>query len=107
MFESLCTIIDHLYSELSANKDIIDYMKQLRSDEESVEKVKNIYDGIFIYAMIWAFGGTIGEEKLGFSNMVRQVSKVKFPEGGQVFDYYFDAMTITFKPWAEKVDPYD
>ena len=26
-FESLCTIIDHLYNELSANKEILDYMK--------------------------------------------------------------------------------
>ena len=106
-FESLCTIIDYLYNELSANKEIIDYMKALKADEESTEKVKNIYDGIFIYAMIWAFGGTIAEDKLQFSNMIRQVSKVKFPEGGQVFDYYFDPMAIAFKPWAEKVDAYD
>lgn len=107
MFESLCTIIDYLYAELSANKEITEYMKALRADEDSQEKVKSIYDGIFVYATIWAFGGTIGEDKLSFSNMLRQVSKVKFPEGGQVFDYYFDPMTISFQPWSQRVEPYD
>ena len=76
----------------------------LKSEDENTEKVKAIYDGIFVYAMIWAFGGTIGEDKLSFSNSVRGVSRVKFPENGQVFDYYFDPMTISFQPWANKVE---
>ena len=107
MFESLTTIIDYLYDELSSGKEIQEYIKHLRADEKGVEDLKSIYDGMFVYAMIWAFGGTIGEDKLWFSNMVRTASKTKFPEGGQVYDYYFDPMTVSFKPWAARVAPYD
>ena len=70
MFESLTTIIDYLYDELSSGKEILEYIKHLRADEKGVEDLKSIYDGMFVYAMIWAFGGTIGEDKLWFSNMV-------------------------------------
>ena len=95
-FESLCTIIDYLYGELYAKKETADYMKTLKAEEGGEEKVKAIYDGFFVYAMIWAFGGALSEDKLSFSNMLRGVSKIKFPEGGQVYDYYFDPMAIAF-----------
>ena len=92
MFESLCTIIDYLYSELYSNKNTLDFMKNLKNEEGGEEKIKAIYDGFFMYAVIWGFGGALSEDKLSFSNMVRGMSKTKFPENGQVYDYYFDPL---------------
>ncbi len=43
---------------------------------------------------MWAFGGSIDEEKIPFSNNMRSMCKVKFPEGGLCFDYFFDVSTL-------------
>ena len=32
--------------------------------------------------------------------------KVKIPEGGMCFDYYFSPATLQFEPWAAKVEPF-
>lgn len=40
MFQSLCTIVDYLYGELYANKNTIDFMKNLRNEEGGEEKIK-------------------------------------------------------------------
>jgi len=71
-------------------------------------QIKLIYEGFFIFAMVWAFGGPNIENKIQFSSSLKSASnKVKFPEAGQVFDYYFDPFTINWKLWTEIVKPYD
>lgn len=55
-------------------------MKRLREEDE--DAIKAIYEGFFVYAFIWSFGGALSEDRLMFSNMLRGLSKIKFPEGG-------------------------
>ena len=76
-------------------------------EDGNEEAIKTIYEGFFVYAFIWSFGGTLSEDKLSFSNMLKGLSKIKFPEGGQVYDYYFNAIEMEFMPWSETVEPFD
>ena len=55
-------------------------MKKIKEEDEDL--LKTIYEGFFVYAFIWAFGGSLSEDRLMFSNMLRGLSKIKFPEGG-------------------------
>jgi dynein heavy chain len=57
--------------------------------------------------MIWAFGGAFTDAKLGYSGMLKGMTRVKFPEAGTVYDYYFDVLKGNWSPWSEKVKPYD
>jgi len=58
--------------------------------------------------MVWAFGGPISENKLQYSTMIKGLAiKTKFPDAGQIYDYYFDPLTISWKLWSEIVKPYD
>jgi len=34
------------------------------------------------------------------------MTKVKFPDGGMVFDYYFSPHTLQFEPWSDRVDAF-
>jgi hypothetical protein len=72
--------------------------------------MKLIYEGVFVFAMIWSFGGPQSEERIWFSNNIKQRStKIKFPEAvNQVYDYYFDVMEIKWELWqtcVESMDP--
>lgn len=87
-FSSIQCMIDFLYDTLYTRKDQIEHVKKLREADE--DGIKLIYEGFFVYAMIWSFGGALTEDRLSFSNMLRGLTKVKFPEGGQVYDFYFD-----------------
>lgn len=57
---------------------------------------------------MWAVGGSIADEKQmqSFSHWWRSISKVRFPEGGHVYDYYFDAQKNNWALWADKVPEY-
>ena len=79
----------------------------MKEEEDYIEKYKQIYEGIFAFAFMWAFGATLSEDKIQFNGTVRSVCKVKFPEGGMCFDYKFDLATISFIPWADKVQKYN
>lgn len=88
-FQSLTTIIDFLYEELKTEKIYSEFIKKLKegSDPEisklgSYEDViKLIYEGIFVFALIWSFGAAQSEERVSFSNSLKQKSnKIKFPD---------------------------
>ena len=68
-------------------------MRQLK-DGNKEEEIKTIYEAYFIFAMMWSYGASLTEDKIQFSGMVRSVSRVKFPEGGQCFDYFYDPMQM-------------
>jgi len=66
----------------------------------------------FAYALVWGLGGLLeGHSRLKFSGWVRRAGEagwfggskswVSFPRSGSVFDYYFDTLELTWKPWAE------
>ena len=106
-FQTLTTIIDYQYDQLWEVKENMEYMKRMKEEEDYIEKYKQIYEGIFAFAFMWAFGATLTDDKISFSGTVRSTSKVKFPEGGQCFDYRFDPMTIAFEPWSNFVPKYN
>lgn len=87
----MTTIIDKLCENLQQNKQQLDYMKKLR-EENNEDAIKQIYEAFFVFAAMWAFGASLDEDKLSFSNSWKSASKIKFPEQGTCFDYYFDVL---------------
>ena len=99
-------IIDALYLELSTRKDYHEQMKKLK-EEGREDDIKMIYEAYFIFGMMWAFGGPLSEDKISFNNILKSMSKIKFPEQGQCFDYYFDPLTLQWQHWATKMKRYE
>lgn len=104
--ESMTTIIDKLCEQLQQNKQQSDYMKKLR-EENNEDAIKQIYEAFFVFAAMWAFGASLNEDKLSFSNSWKSASKIKFPEQGTCFDYYFDVLQGTWVHWETQVEPFD
>jgi dynein heavy chain len=90
MIHTLTCIVDSLYNELYSRKDYNEHMKMLKVEQEE-EKIKIIYEALFVFGVMWAYGATLSEDKVSFGGQLRgNCAKVKFPDGGQVFDYFFD-----------------
>ncbi|TRY82989.1 hypothetical protein DNTS_022847 [Danionella cerebrum] len=70
---------------------------------------KDLYELYFVFAAIWAFGGTMFQDQLvdyrqEFSKWwVTEFKSVKFPAQGTVFDYYIDPESKKFEPWSKIV----
>ncbi|KAM7121693.1 dynein axonemal heavy chain 11 [Molossus nigricans] len=70
---------------------------------------KEVYEVYFVFACIWAFGGTLLQDQPSgyqaeFSRWWhKEMSAVKFPSQGTIFDYYLDHSTKKFLPWTEKI----
>ncbi|KAG8514707.1 Dynein heavy chain 11, axonemal, partial [Galemys pyrenaicus] len=70
---------------------------------------KEVYEVYFVFACIWAFGGTLLQDQLPgyqaeFSRWWHKEMKVvKFPFQGTIFDYYLDHKTKKFLPWTDKI----
>jgi len=103
---SLTTIIDKLYGDLHSVKAQYDHLKKLR-EENKEDEIKNIYDGFFIFAAMWSYGASLDEDKLSFSNNFKAVSKIKFPDNGQCFDYFFNPIEGNWQHWEQSVEPMD
>jgi len=100
--QSICCLLDSILAD-KANTDVLKGM--------SVDDQKNIFEAFFIYAAMWGMGGGALEDKTAnykkqFSAWFRSLSKIKFPEQGEVFDYYFDPAKIAWAPWSERVPEY-
>jgi dynein heavy chain len=104
--QTLTTIIDQLFESLHSNKAQNDHMKRLRADGKDEEQ-KIIYEGFFIYAMMWAYGGSLDEDKIAFSGYMKSTSKIKFPEQGQCFDYFFEPIEGKWVNWDERVGEFN
>ncbi|EPY83258.1 dynein heavy chain 11, axonemal [Camelus ferus] len=70
---------------------------------------KEVYEVYFVFACIWAFGGTLLQDQLsGYQAEFswwwhKEMKAVKFPSQGTIFDYYLDHKTKKFMPWADKI----
>ncbi|XP_051731342.1 dynein axonemal heavy chain 9-like isoform X1 [Ctenopharyngodon idella] len=70
---------------------------------------KDLYELYFVFAAVWAFGGTMFQDQLvdyrvEFSKWwVTEFKSVKFPAQGTVFDYYIDPESKKFEPWSKMV----
>jgi dynein heavy chain len=107
---SITTIIDYLYNALHSTKEDVEFLKRLKEDGGSAyeDGIKLIYEGFFVFAIIWACGGPINEAKVSFSNAIKASStRVKFPEGGLCFDYYFKPTLLDWDHWTNRVKAFD
>lgn len=74
------------------------------------EKNQGNLERIFLYCMMWAFGGAIATDKHVdylklFSNFMKSLNKqIKFPENGSVLDYFIDFGSGEVIPWQNKVE---
>lgn len=58
--------------------------------------------------MMWSIGGTMSDDRASFGNsIIKSQSKIKFPEAGSCFDYFFDPIKINWTNWQEKVAKYE
>jgi dynein heavy chain, axonemal len=82
-------------------------LKKLR-EEGKEEEIKMLYEAFFIFAAMWAYGGSLDEDNKGnFSKTFIGMSKIKFPEGGQCFDYFWDPLEGGWRHWETKVPKFD
>ena len=89
--QSLCCIVDQLDISLHSNKEQYEHLKKLR-EENAEDAIKLIYEGFFVFAGMWAYGASLDEDKISFSNTWKSLSGKQFKYEGdlQCFDYYFD-----------------
>lgn len=103
---TLTCIIDYLYKKLHTDKAQHEHLKQLKEHNDK-DTIQSIYDAFFVFAGMWALGAGLDADKFWFSGNWKGQSKVKFPDNGQCFDYYFDPIKHTWVLWDEIVDPFN
>jgi dynein heavy chain len=103
---SVCAITDYLYNKFHSEKATIEHYKMLK-EEGKKEEIQAIYDAFFIFAAMWGIGGGLDESKPWFSGVMRSNNKKGFPEAGQCFDYYFDAIKSEWIAWDTITPPMD
>jgi len=75
--------------------------------------VADIYEKIFCFAVVWAFGGCLPgtdgriDMRQNFSNQWRkEFPTMKMADTGTVFDFYLDTTDYEWKPWTKLVESY-
>ena len=56
---------------------------------------------------MWAFGGALVDDKISFNSTLKSMSKIKFPDLGQAYDYFYDPLQLSWIHWSTKVRKYD
>jgi dynein heavy chain len=97
---SLTCIVDYLYNTLHTNKAQHDMMKRYR-EESKEDEIKAIYEAFFVFGGMWGYGASLDEDKLSFSNSWKSASKIKFPDVGQCFDFFYDPLKAQWVHWDE------
>lgn len=101
MVMTICAILDSLLAEHAET------ISKLKEDDQKIT-----YEALFVYAGMWAIGGSIGggqddeKDQKEFNSIWRSQSKVKFPESGLAVDYFFDPAKNTWVSWTTKVPTY-
>jgi dynein heavy chain len=104
--QSICCFIDALL-----NFNTKDNMEAVRVG--SVEDQKMYYEGYFIYAMMWAIGGAVADDKIAnyrksFSTWIRGIAKnPKMPDNGEAFDFRYEPSTQQWTHWQQWMVPYN
>ncbi|XP_068770010.1 dynein axonemal heavy chain 9 [Struthio camelus] len=74
---------------------------------------KELYELYFVFAAVWAFGGSMFQDQLvdyrvEFSKWwVTEFRTIKFPSQGTVFDYYIDPETKKFEHWSKLIPQFE
>eukprot|EP00057_Strongylocentrotus_purpuratus_P020000 XP_011674474.1 PREDICTED: dynein beta chain, ciliary-like [Strongylocentrotus purpuratus] len=85
----------------------------LTPENTPVDCPKELYELYFVFASIWAFGGSMFQDQLvdyraEFSKWwITEFKTIKFPNQGTVFDYYIDQESKKFLPWSERVPAFE
>ncbi|XP_064397591.1 dynein beta chain, ciliary-like isoform X3 [Halichondria panicea] len=93
MIQTLCYLLEAMLTPVNTPPDT----------------TKEIYEHYFVFAAVWAFGGSMFQDQLAdyrveFSKWwVSEFKAVKFPHQGTVFDYYLCGSTNKWNPWTEKL----
>lgn len=105
--QTICTILDGMLGEYEKQ------IAQIYGSKEKEEELKVLYEGFFIFATMWAYGGSVGggqddNEVLNkFNGVFRSLVKVKFPEGGLCYDYYYSVEENKWSHWSNKIPEYE
>jgi dynein heavy chain len=93
--QNICTIFQN---QMSENANIIS------KSANNEEKRKSI-EGIYLFSFMWGMGGPLINRSI-INTVVKNAapSKIRFPENGMVFDYYFECSSNTWQPWS-KITP--
>jgi hypothetical protein len=95
---------------LNALMDTKDYKDNMRTYSDEDQKLTLL--ALYLYATMWAFGGCLSEEKgYNFKNKfnvnfrgIANTLKLKFPEPGSCFDYYWNIQSKDWSEWGLKVE---
>jgi dynein heavy chain len=74
-----------------------------------IEKTRVVFERLFIFATMWGFGGCISTDKnsetqKAFSVFMKGlVRTVKFPDQGDILEYYLDPSSGEPVPWVHKI----
>ncbi|XP_076257481.1 dynein beta chain, ciliary-like [Rhynchophorus ferrugineus] len=74
---------------------------------------KEWYEIYFVFSVVWAFGSALFQDQIidwrnEFSKwFTNEFKTVKFPVGGNVFQYYIEEETKRFVPWTELVPQFE
>jgi dynein heavy chain len=104
--QSICTILDGLLIE-HANG-----ITNLYGTKEKEDELKNVYEAFFVFATMWAWGGSVGggqddnEVLIKFSSIWKSLSKSKFPEQGLCYDYFWSLEENKWAHWSTKIPNY-
>jgi len=115
MVKTMCFLLEGLLDQYSEWKKL-----QERQDKKVPDATdKELFESIFIYCCVWAFGGACPlkfkgvEIRKDFSTWWKaafaQGTTVKFPiapKDSTVFDFYVNFETGKFEPWIDKLPHY-
>ncbi|ERL83802.1 hypothetical protein D910_01050 [Dendroctonus ponderosae] len=74
---------------------------------------KEWYEIYFVFCVVWSFGSALFQDQIidwrnEFSKwFTNEFKTVKFPIGGNVFQYYIEEENKRFVPWTELVSPFE
>ena len=75
----------------------------------SLDKSRVVYERLFVFAAIWGFGGSLTSDRNTESNKLfstfikSMVKNVKFPDQGDVLDFFLDPSSGEPVPWTHKI----
>jgi len=104
--QNLCKLLREFYFTYKEAKEkqkkVSDYFASIRGTPKE-DEIKIIFEAFFIYGMMWAVGGCLTDDRRPFSQMIKRLSKVRFPETGSCFDYYFEPDNCEWVHWNNRV----
>ena len=92
LVQSFCFLLDGMLRSISADKD------------------QAVLERVFLYCLMWAFGGALNTDKQTdfkktFSVFFRTLNKnLKFPDVGTVLDYFIEPLTGDVVTWQSRVE---